>query len=303
MAFLGDMAARIAHNVKNPLSSMKTLVQLLERDASLPERARQDCGMVIAEIDRLNNNVSQLLRYAKQARATDRPCDLEGVVRRVLVMSQAEADRLRVKLDCSVACASSRVEGGEEAATDIVSNLVVNALEFDPCGRQSHGPHCAGWRGGRSRRAPGGGRRARSCARNAREDFPALLYDPAWRDGPRSGHREAAGRGGWQFGGVRQPFGRQRGRAFCCEFPPRRLRRFFWSAAACCRLHSGQLAGRLGVAPTFRSASIVLTPPCGVSATRNPRASFAGEKRQQAAAVQNACGALRGKHALRPDCR
>ena len=134
MAFLGDMAARIAHNVKNPLSSMKTLVQLLERDASLPERARQDCGMVIAEIDRLNNNVSQLLRYAKQARATDRPCDLEGVVRRVLVLSQAEADRLRVKLDCSVACASSRVEGGEEAATDIVSNLVVNALEATPAG-------------------------------------------------------------------------------------------------------------------------------------------------------------------------
>jgi len=134
MAFLGDMAARIAHNVKNPLSSMKTLVQLLEGDTSLPARARQDCGMVIAEIDRLNNNVSQLLRYAKQARDTDRPCDLEAVVRRVLVLSQAEADRLGVKLDCSVACASSRVEGGEEAASDIVSNLVVNALEATPAG-------------------------------------------------------------------------------------------------------------------------------------------------------------------------
>ncbi len=134
MAFLGDMAARIAHNVKNPLSSMKTLVQLLERDTSLPARARQDCGMVIKEIDRLNNNVSQLLRYAKQARDTDRPCDLEAVVRRVLVLSQAEADRLGVKMDCSVACTSTRVEGGEEAASDIVSNLVVNALEATPAG-------------------------------------------------------------------------------------------------------------------------------------------------------------------------
>ena len=134
MAFLGDMAARIAHNVKNPLSSMKTLVQLLERDTSLPARAQQDCGMVIREIDRLNNNVSQLLRYARQARDADRPCDLEAVVRRVLVLSQAEADRLGVKVDCSVACASSRVAGGEEAASDIVSNLVVNALEATPAG-------------------------------------------------------------------------------------------------------------------------------------------------------------------------
>jgi signal transduction histidine kinase len=134
MAFLGDMAARIAHNVKNPLSSMKTLVQLLEQDTALPARAQQDCGMVIREIDRLNNNVSQLLRYAKQARDTDRPCDLEAVVRRVLVLSQAEADRLGVKMDCSVACASTRVEGGEEAASDIISNLVVNALEATPAG-------------------------------------------------------------------------------------------------------------------------------------------------------------------------
>jgi signal transduction histidine kinase len=113
---------------------MKTLVQLLERDASLPARAQQDCGMVIGEIDRLNRNVSQLLRYAKQARDTDRPCDLEAVVRRMLVLSQAEADRLGVKMDCSVACSPNRVEGGEEAASDIVSNLLVNALEATPAG-------------------------------------------------------------------------------------------------------------------------------------------------------------------------
>ena len=134
MAFLGDMAARIAHNVKNPLSSMKTLVQLLERDASLPARAQQDCGIVIGEIDRLNKNISQLLRYAKQARDIDQPCDLEAVVKRVIVLSRAEADRLRVKLDCRVECASTQVEGGEEAASDIVSNLVVNALEATPAG-------------------------------------------------------------------------------------------------------------------------------------------------------------------------
>jgi len=134
MAFLGDMVARIAHNVKNPLSSMKTLVQLLERDPSLPARGQQDCRMVIEEIDRLNKNVSQLLRYAKPARDIDRPCDLEAVVKRVMVLSRAEADRLGVTLDSSVACASSQVQGGEEAAIDIVSNLVVNALEATPSG-------------------------------------------------------------------------------------------------------------------------------------------------------------------------
>jgi len=128
MAFLGEMAARIAHNVKNPLSSMKTLVQLLEEDASLPERVRQDCRLVVGEIDRLNHSISQVLRYAKPARDTDRPADLSAVVSRVLALTRAEAERRKVKVE-AITQAPCPVEGGEEAASDIVSNLVVNALE------------------------------------------------------------------------------------------------------------------------------------------------------------------------------
>jgi signal transduction histidine kinase len=133
MAFLGEMAARIAHNVKNPLSSMKTLVQLLEEDASLPERVRQDCRMVVAEINRLNHNISQLLRYAKPARDTDRSVDLAAVVGRVSALAKAEAERRNVRLEVE-AQNPCPVEGGEEAANDIVSNLVVNALEASSAG-------------------------------------------------------------------------------------------------------------------------------------------------------------------------
>lgn len=132
MAFLGEMAARIAHNVKNPLSSMKTLVQLLEEDPSLPERVRQDCRLVTGEIDRLNANISQVLRYAKPARDTDRPVDLAAVVSRVLALSRAEAERRDVRLEFKPPPTPVPVEGGEEAASDIVSNLVVNSLEASP---------------------------------------------------------------------------------------------------------------------------------------------------------------------------
>src|SRR5439155_6395645 len=97
MAFLGEMAARIAHNVKNPLSSMKTLVQLLEEDPSLGERVREDCRLVILEIDRLNANVSQVLRYAKPARDIDRAVDLSKVVSSVLTLMRADAERRGVQ--------------------------------------------------------------------------------------------------------------------------------------------------------------------------------------------------------------
>ena len=128
MAFLGEMAARIAHNVKNPLSGMKTIVQLMEEDQALPEKARGDCRMLVEEIDRLNRNISQVLRYAKPARDTDRPADLVSVVKRVAAISRMDAERRQIALvvDDVAPCL---VEGGEEAASDIVSNLLVNALE------------------------------------------------------------------------------------------------------------------------------------------------------------------------------
>ncbi|MBI1940828.1 MAG: hypothetical protein HYS33_04880 [Acidobacteria bacterium] len=134
MAFLGEMATRIAHNVKNPLSSMKTLVQLLEEDASLPGRVRQDCRLVTHEIDRLNRNISQVLRYAKPARDKDRPVDLVTVVSRAVSLARAEAEQREVTVEFKPTGVPCPVEGGEEAASDIVSNLLVNALEASPKG-------------------------------------------------------------------------------------------------------------------------------------------------------------------------
>ncbi len=154
MAFLGEMAARIAHNVKNPLSSMKTLMQLLEEDPSLSERVREDCRLVVAEIDRLNANVSQVLRYAKPARDTDRPVDLVGVVSGVLSVMRADAERRQVRLEFAPPPGPCLIEGGEEAASDIVSNLVVNALQAgapdgppSPAGKDSFDPSRLGQSG------------------------------------------------------------------------------------------------------------------------------------------------------------
>ena len=133
MVFLGEMAAGIADNVQNALSTMKTAVQLLEEEASLPEGVREDCRFIAGEIDRLNANLSQVRRYAEPARDTDRPADLMAVANRVLTLARAEAERRNVKLELSGECACP-VAGGEEAVGDIVSNLVVNALEASPPG-------------------------------------------------------------------------------------------------------------------------------------------------------------------------
>src|SRR5207249_11662103 len=62
-------------------------------------------------------------------RDTDRAVDLSRVVSGVVAVMRAEAERRHVGLEFIPPSGSCLVEGGEEAATDIVSNLVVNAIE------------------------------------------------------------------------------------------------------------------------------------------------------------------------------
>jgi signal transduction histidine kinase len=134
MAALGQMAREIAHQVKNPLSPMKALVQLMEEDPSVPPERRRDCRMVVAEIDRLNNKIRQLLRYARPAPNTDQPVSLTGVVSGILALARADADRRHVRVEWEPTARPCMVLGGDEAVSDIVSNLVVNALEASPEG-------------------------------------------------------------------------------------------------------------------------------------------------------------------------
>ena len=71
LASLGKAAATIAHEVKNPLSSMKTLAQLMREDPEVEQRYAQDLNYMIGEIDRLNSSVVQLLSFARTSPAAE----------------------------------------------------------------------------------------------------------------------------------------------------------------------------------------------------------------------------------------
>ena len=65
MASLGQMAANVSHNLRNPLSSMKTVLQVQLENPDLPLDVRRDCSLVVNEIDRMSAKLTQLLHYAK----------------------------------------------------------------------------------------------------------------------------------------------------------------------------------------------------------------------------------------------
>src|SRR5258705_12914609 len=67
MAVLGQMAASISHNLKNPLGSIKTILQVQMESAEMPESLKAETRMVLGEVSRLSNKLRQLLQFSRPA--------------------------------------------------------------------------------------------------------------------------------------------------------------------------------------------------------------------------------------------
>src|SRR5438128_134220 len=137
LALVGQMAASISHNLKNPLGSMKTILQVQLEYPELPETIRGETKMVLDEVSRLSTKLNQLLKFSRPAVCGGSgtvSCDLAAVVEEVAGMLSQEEERRGMSIQLELATESVPVAVGPEALNDIFSNLVVNALEATSSG-------------------------------------------------------------------------------------------------------------------------------------------------------------------------
>jgi signal transduction histidine kinase len=129
LASLGKAAATIAHEIKNPLSSMKTLAQLMREDPEVEQRYARDLGYMIGEIDRLNSSVGQLLSFARIAPAKNSAIDLSVLLENTArtLNRQFAAEGIRVDFGGEAGLRLDR--SNPELIQQIVLNLALNAAQ------------------------------------------------------------------------------------------------------------------------------------------------------------------------------
>lgn len=132
MAALGQMAASISHNLKNPLGSIKTILQVQLENPELPDSIRGETRLVLEEIGRLSAKLNQLLQFSRPALAGERVnegCDAATVTKEAAEVLAREAEHKGVALNIVLDGVMTPVRASKEAVSDIVSNLLVNALD------------------------------------------------------------------------------------------------------------------------------------------------------------------------------
>ena len=133
LAMLGQMAATVTHNLRNPLGAMKTVLQVQLENPDLPADVRQDCTLVLGEVERMSAKLTQLLHFAKPA-VNGRRVGAAAIAGQVVALFRPDAERRGVRLELQAAAEDAPVQASEEALSEILSNLVVNAIEAQPEG-------------------------------------------------------------------------------------------------------------------------------------------------------------------------
>jgi signal transduction histidine kinase len=134
LAALGQMAATVAHEVKNPLSAIKSIAQVMSEDEGLNSQHARDLSLIVGETDRLSKSVTQLLSFASKRPQAAPPCHSDDLIKSVNSLFRVEAEERNIILRCH-AEATVELDGVQTAAVrDALSNLVLNALQSTPTG-------------------------------------------------------------------------------------------------------------------------------------------------------------------------
>ncbi len=122
LAAIGELAARIAHEIRNPVTAARSLAQQLAREPGQPWAAEH--RLILEELDRVERQMGDLLRFARREELRFEPVDLGELARATL-------DALRPRLDAAGIAAALEASPGviARADRDKLRQVLVNLLE------------------------------------------------------------------------------------------------------------------------------------------------------------------------------
>lgn len=134
LATLGQMAATVAHEIKNPLSAIKSIAQVMGEDQNLSGEYARDLSLIVGETDRLGRSVTQLLSFARKELPAELPSRAEQLIESVVRLFQLSAEKEGVKLIANIEKDQELTGPAVSAVRVALSNLLLNALQASPKG-------------------------------------------------------------------------------------------------------------------------------------------------------------------------
>jgi len=129
LAVIGKMAAGVAHELRNPLSSIKGLTLLLKSKLASDSDGLEAADTLVREVERLNRSIGELLDYAKPGSLILESCQLTTILDKTLSLVEPELAIYGVGLDREVEEELSNVLIDKDKLSQVLLNILLNALQ------------------------------------------------------------------------------------------------------------------------------------------------------------------------------
>lgn len=128
---VGQLAAGLAHEIRNPLTSLRGFLQIMQ---SGRVNKKEYFDIMLSEIDRINSIVNEFLVIAKPVRTKFQKQDLIHILHSVITLLEAQAALNNIEIRTKVEAGFPLVECSEMEIKQVFVNILKNAIEAMPCG-------------------------------------------------------------------------------------------------------------------------------------------------------------------------
>jgi signal transduction histidine kinase len=132
LAAIGTLAAGVAHEIRNPLVSVRTFIQLLPERLDDEEFRTSFRELALGEIDRICGLINDLLAFSRPGLTEPESTDVAELARQITRLLDAEARKQDIRLACEAAAGTPRVWASEAQLKQVLMNVVLNGIQACP---------------------------------------------------------------------------------------------------------------------------------------------------------------------------
>jgi len=132
LAALGKLSSGIAHEIRNPLSSIRGLAQFVYNSFSKTDERKEDLNTIIQEVDRLNKLIVQVLDFAKLKKPNLTRFSLNDLIRKITELLKLEIKKKQIKFSLELSPDISQIQADEDQVRQVLMNVVINAIQAIP---------------------------------------------------------------------------------------------------------------------------------------------------------------------------
>jgi two-component system sensor histidine kinase HydH len=136
LAAIGGLAAGVAHEIRNPLSSIKGIASYYKDKFEDGSEDKEMAGVMIEEVDRLSRVISELLEFARPTKLNLKPSNLNELLKHSARLIEQEATAKNVQVQMDLNPDSVRADVDPDRLTQCFLNLYLNALQVMENGGQ-----------------------------------------------------------------------------------------------------------------------------------------------------------------------